>query len=174
MRQAKPTFPDTAIIRSACLDVEASGFGRGSYPIEVGAVLPDGSTLCTLIRPEPGWIHWDPRAEKVHGIARSTLEAHGHGAREVAQLLNDRLRGLTLLCDAWAHDFVWLSLLFEVAERVPLFRLKDLRCVLTPGQSAGWHEAKLAVQAAAGLSRHRASWDARILQMTLQKLSNPR
>ena len=25
------------------IDVEASGFGKGSYPIEVGVVLPDGS-----------------------------------------------------------------------------------------------------------------------------------
>ena len=33
------------------LDLEASGFGRDSYPIEVGYVLPDGSSFCSLIRP---------------------------------------------------------------------------------------------------------------------------
>ena len=49
------------------LDIEASGFGPGSYPIEVGLVLPDGDAWCSLIRPEPGWLHWDPSAEQVHG-----------------------------------------------------------------------------------------------------------
>ena len=28
----------------AVLDVEASGFGAGSYPIEVGIAMPDGTT----------------------------------------------------------------------------------------------------------------------------------
>lgn len=41
----------------AVLDVEASGFGRYSYPIEVGYALPDGRVFCTLIRPEPHWTH---------------------------------------------------------------------------------------------------------------------
>ena len=29
----------------AVLDIEASGFGRDSFPVEVGFVLPDGETL---------------------------------------------------------------------------------------------------------------------------------
>ena len=159
------------VARAAFIDIEASGFGRGSYPIEVGAALPDGGTFCTLIRPAPGWTHWDPRAQMMHGIARSTLVTHGRGAHEVAKMLNERLRGLTVLCDAWAHDFVWLGLLFEVAGRVPLFRLDDLRSVLTPEQATAWHDAKSAVEAGAGLSRHRASCDARILQSTWQRVS---
>ena len=164
-----PSTP--AIALPAVLDIEASGFGRGSYPIEVGAVLPDGSAFCTLIRPAAEWVHWDASAAETHRIERSTLQQHGRGVREVAQMLNDRLRGLTVLCDGWAHDFVWLSLLFEVAERVPLFRLEDLRSVLTPAQMRAWHDTKLAVLAEAGLTRHRASSDARILQATLQRLS---
>ncbi len=36
------------------IDVEASGFGAGSYPIEVGVAFPDGRSWCCLIRPEPG------------------------------------------------------------------------------------------------------------------------
>jgi hypothetical protein len=174
MRMHEPKYPDTRVAPPAFLDVEASGFGRGSYPIEVGAVLPDGSTFCVLIRPAPGWTHWDSRAERMHGIARETLEMHGRGAREVAQLLNDRLRGQTVLCDAWAHDFVWLGLLFDVAGWVPLFRLEDLRSVLTPQQTTAWHDTRRTVEACAGLSRHRASSDAQILQMTLQRLSTGR
>ena len=49
----------------ACLDMEASGFGRHSYPIEVGFVLGDGQSWCTLIRPAADWTHWDPAAERL-------------------------------------------------------------------------------------------------------------
>ena len=53
------------------IDLEASGFGRGSYPIEVGLCLGDSSSHCFLVRPEEDWQHWDPEAEKVHGISRA-------------------------------------------------------------------------------------------------------
>ena len=45
--------PDLASI----IDLEASGFGSSSYPIEVGIVLPNGQTYCSLIVPEPDWRH---------------------------------------------------------------------------------------------------------------------
>ena len=35
------------------LDIEASGFGLGSYPIEVGCILPDGRTLRVVRQPHP-------------------------------------------------------------------------------------------------------------------------
>lgn len=50
------------------LDVEASGFGRGSYPIEIGLAFPDGTSVAYLLRPEPDWVHWDEGAEQVHGL----------------------------------------------------------------------------------------------------------
>ena len=52
------------------IDVEASGFGNGSYPIEVGVALDDDTKFCSLIHPAPEWDHWDDEAEKVHRIAR--------------------------------------------------------------------------------------------------------
>ena len=52
------------------LYVEASGFGRNSYPIEAGFVQPDGDGFCTLIHPEPDWTHWDPQAESDQHIPR--------------------------------------------------------------------------------------------------------
>ena len=52
----------------AVLDIEASGFGRDSFPVEVGFVLPDGETFCTLIRPAAGWTHWDDSAERLRGM----------------------------------------------------------------------------------------------------------
>ena len=66
------------------IDVEATGFGAGSYPIEVGVAFPDGGTWCGLIRPELGWSHWDPEAEAVHHISRDILATHGKAARDVA------------------------------------------------------------------------------------------
>ena len=33
------------MIQPAILDIEASGFGRGSYPIEIGYYLPDGQVI---------------------------------------------------------------------------------------------------------------------------------
>ena len=56
------------------LDIEASGFGRGSYPIEVGLARADGSVCAFLIQPQNEWTHWDPKAELLHGISRSRLE----------------------------------------------------------------------------------------------------
>ena len=60
------SLDETAAPPPAVLDVEASGFGRESYPIEVGYVLSGGQTYCSLIRPLPEWTHWDPQAERVH------------------------------------------------------------------------------------------------------------
>ena len=59
------------------IDIEASGFGRGSYPIEIGYYQPDGQSFCSLIRPDPAWTHWDDSAEQVHGIARPLLDIDG-------------------------------------------------------------------------------------------------
>ena len=39
------------------MDIEASGFGPDSYPIEVGLALGDGSRFCSLIVPAEHWTH---------------------------------------------------------------------------------------------------------------------
>ena len=150
----------------AILDIEASGFGLGSYPIEVGFVLPDGSTWCSLVHPEPEWQHWDPEAAAVHGITREQLEQHGRHPRDLCTALNEKLRGLTVYSDAWAHDYTWLNRLYEVADCTPSFKLENLRILLDESDAARWHEVKRQVAQSAGLQRHRASADARLLQQT--------
>lgn len=154
----------------AFLDIEASGFGRGSYPIEVGYVLPDGSSFCSLIRPAPHWTHWDPAAEKVHHIQRDMLAQHGRSAIEVAQLLNDRLCGRTVFSDGWAHDYPWLGALYEEAEMAPSFKLDSLRSLLSEREALDWQATRALMSHSMVGERHRASADARLLQSTLVRL----
>jgi len=157
----------------AILDIEASGFGRDSYPIEVGYVLPDGSSFCSLIQPAGHWTHWDSAAEAVHHIQRDTLLAHGRPVGDVAQWLNDQLHGRTLYSDGWAHDYPWLGALYEEAGLVPSFRLDNLRSLLSEAEARDWYATKQAVSNELGLTRHRASADARLLQMTVRRLREP-
>jgi hypothetical protein len=154
----------------AVLDVEASGFGRGSYPIEVGFVLPDGQAWCSLVRPEPDWRHWDPAAEQVHRITPALLQAHGRPCREVALQLNQRLRGLSVYSDGWAHDYSWLGRLYEAAELQPSYRLDNLFSLLDEPRLARWDAAREAAAQRLQLQRHRASADARMLQQALRSL----
>ncbi|MEY8877262.1 MAG: hypothetical protein AB9M60_12185 [Leptothrix sp. (in: b-proteobacteria)] len=149
------------------IDVEASGFGTGSYPIEVGFVSPIGAVVCTLIQPEPGWTHWDLAAERVHGVSRETLRAHGKPAAVVAALLNRHLADQPIYCNAWAHDYTWLARLFDAAEVAPRFRLHDLRELLSEAQLARFDAARREVEAGCDLRRHRASTDARVLQLSV-------
>ena len=158
----------------AVLDIEASGFGRSSYPIEVGCVLSDGKSFCTLIRPEPEWTHWDPEAERLHRIPRGLVVDKGRSAVEVAHLLNTQLRGQTVYSDGWANDFTWISALYEVAELSPYFKLENLRSLLREDEADRWHDLKQQVGEELGEQRHRASNDARLLQRTLQRLMEQR
>lgn len=148
------------------LDFEASGFGAGSYPIEVGYVLADGRSACYLIRPQAEWEHWDGEAEKLHGISRALLSRKGRSVREVAAALNQRLEGLTLYSDAWGHDYSWLALLFECAAQTPRFKLQPLRQLLSEQQQLAWGDTRAEITRELALERHRASSDARVLQQT--------
>ena len=157
----------------AVLDMEASGFGRDSYPIEVGYVLSDGQTYCSLIRPMPGWTHWDPAAERVHRIPQAAVQSNGREVGEVARHLNERLEGQVLYCDGWAHDYTWLATLFEAAGLTPTFRLENLRVLLSERELAYWDVLKRQVTQEMRLQRHRASSDAKVLQRTLMRLREP-
>jgi hypothetical protein len=152
------------------MDIEASGFGRSSYPIEVGYVLPDSRAECMLIKPAVDWQHWDEAAAGTHRIARSLLLEHGRTPHEAAMRINHDLAGLTVYCDGWAHDFVWLAVLFDEAGLSPSFRLESVNCLLTESQLAQLDEARRSVMREMGLNRHRASNDARVLQAALQRV----
>lgn len=156
----------------AILDIEASGFGRGSYPIEVGFITTEGALFCGLIRPEPDWLHWDERAEALHGISRELLQRHGRPVPWMAAQLNERLAGQTVYCDGWGQDYPWLARLFDAAGRQPSFRLDDLRRLLDEGEALRWRGVTEAVRQRQRLTRHRASSDARVLQIALDEIKN--
>lgn len=150
----------------AIIDVEASGFGKGSYPIEVGVIRSDGKSYCSLIKPAASWNNWDPQAEAVHGVSRSKLLECGQDLKTVAERLNRQLAGTTVYSDAWGQDYAWLSLLFEEAGLTMEFRIESLSALLSEAQKVVWHATRARVEQMLGLQRHRASSDARILQMT--------
>ncbi|MBL8380773.1 MAG: hypothetical protein JNM79_23085 [Burkholderiales bacterium] len=154
----------------AFIDLEASGLGGRSHPIEVGLVTANGQAYCSLLTPDPGWTHWDARAESVHGITQPILAAHGKPLPEVAANVNALLEGTTAYSDAWGNDYAWLCKLFDAAEVPMRFRVESLRKLLTDAEAGRWAEVKAQVAAELNFTRHRASNDARILQQTLARI----
>jgi hypothetical protein len=148
------------------IDVEASGFGARSYPIEVGVVLDDDTKYCSLIMPAPDWDHWDKDAEKVHGIARHILEAHGSPVDEVAANLNALLEGKTIYTDGWVVDKPWLTTLFYKARMRMRFSVSALEMILSEQQMERWHDTKDRILTEVARQRHRASFDAWVIQET--------
>lgn len=156
-------------IRPLIIDVEASGFGLGSYPVEVGVALGNGETRCMIVRRESDWVHWDESAELLHGISREELGRYGNTVNEVALALNDWLEGQVVYSDAWGNDSSWLALLFECANVTQRFRLDSLRSLLDEDQVEIWHKTKEKVAETGNFRRHRASNDALVLQKTYCK-----
>jgi hypothetical protein len=153
-------------VRPGILDIEASGFGDEGYPIEVGLVLPDGRKYCSLITPLPSWRHWDENAEKLHGITRAMLASHGRAVRAVAEDLNSLVGGGALYSDGWVVDSPWLAQLFFAAGLAPRFRLSPLELILDEAQMTSWRAAKDSVLHDYPDRRHRASFDAFVIQET--------
>lgn len=111
------------------MDVEASGLGPGSWPIEVGlAWFGAGAvrTWSSLIRPEPGWDPeaWDPVAEEIHGISREEL-TRAPAAWTVATELLSRVAGRTVFSDAPGHDGRWVRMLLDAQPAPAGVRILD-------------------------------------------------
>lgn len=117
-----------------CLDLEASGLGPHSYPIEVAWKSTEEVCDNFLINPDsvPEWTFWDEFAEELHNICRSELRLHGVTALAACQRLNESLRGCDVLSDALEFDGFWLRRLFNATKQTMAFRLVGLRDVLSP------------------------------------------
>lgn len=151
------------------IDVEASGFGEDSYPIEVGIALEPGHKYCTLIRPVTGWQHWDEQAAQVHGISREELTMYGRPVTQVADELNRLLKGKTVFSDGWVVDKPWVSKIFYAARKPMLFQVSPLEMILKEPQMQHWHETMQQLHEQAGITRHRASNDAWLIQQTYER-----
>ena len=154
------------IARPYIIDIEASGFDPHSYPIEVGVALEPGSKYCSLITPAPDWTHWDAAAENVHHVSREILVAHGKPPVQVALKLNELLGDKTVYSDGWVVDRPWLIELFSRAGINQQFSISPLEMILSEPQMEIWHEVKDRVIQDLALTRHRASFDALIIQET--------
>lgn len=150
------------------IDVEASGFGPQSYPIEVGVVLGGEKRYCRLIKPAAHWTYWCPEAEIQHQISRQLLEEKGSELHQVAVELNQLLADKIVYSDGWVVDQPWMIELFATAGVAMEFRISPLEMILSEPQMGVWSEAKLAVQKRLQLNRHRASNDALVIQQTYQ------
>lgn len=167
-----PPNPDPPQALHCVLDIEASGFGRQSYPIEIGWAMADGRTGCLLVRPPAHWTHWDASAERVHGITRATLQQHGREPVEVALRMNAELGGATVYCDAWGRDYPWLARLYDEAGLSPAFRLEPAARLFGETLLGQLDEVHKAAFTELAVTRHRASNDARALQRALQTLES--
>ena len=151
------------------IDVEASGFGASSYPIEVGVAMGRHAKYCSLIKPAADWTHWDSSAESFHQIKRSQLNAHGKPVREVALQLNSLLLDATVYSDGWVVDQPWLITLFHQAAVPMRFQLSALEMILTEAQMEIWQATKTQVLSQTQGTRHRASYDAWVIQETYRR-----
>lgn len=148
------------------IDIEASGFGARSYPIEVGIVTADGSRYCRLIKPFEGWDFWDGSAENVHGITRDLLLSKGVAGQQVCHELNKLFTEQTLYCDGWSVDYPWMIRLFEQSKVAMNFRVSAIELILQEEHLVEWANKKSQIQHQLQLQRHRASNDAEIVQKT--------
>ena len=151
------------------IDIEASGLGKGSYPIEVGLAMEPGQRYCRLIKPAPGWVHWDEGAQAVHEISRESLNRNGRLVTEVAHELNDLLDGKVVFSDAWGIDNPWIIELFALAGIRQKFTISALEMIVTETQIEIWRDTRDEVIQELGLRRHRASNDAWIIQETYMR-----
>lgn len=150
----------------AIMDIEASGFGKGSYPIEIAVATSEKDIVTFLIKPEPEWVHWDESAQEIHGISRTMIEQNGTSIVDVAETLNQLFEGQTLYSDGWGFDSSWLSLLFYHAKRRQAFKLDALTRILTQSQLETWDDTRAKIMDASDEQRHRANTDAKVIQQT--------
>jgi hypothetical protein len=129
----------------------------------------------------------------MHRVPREAAVAHGRDVAEVAAQLNALLAGRTVYCDGRGHEpagpaqgqipvgaarrlpdeQAWLRRLFDAAGTPPAFTLANLRVLLSDREAAFWHVLQQQVATEMHLQRHRASADAKIIQLTLMRMRGP-
>ncbi|MEM9013855.1 MAG: hypothetical protein AAGB02_01995 [Pseudomonadota bacterium] len=144
----------------AFLDVEASGLGARSWPIEIGWCFLETEPVSVLIKPHEKWPleEWEKTAESLHGVSMETLIMDGQFAGDVCDQLNAALGGKRVFSDSPDWDSFWLYRLFDAAKKRQNFTLDGLGAVFSrfsPEQI----DAFVEVVTAQFPRRHRAAAD---------------
>ncbi len=151
------------------VDLEASGLGAESYPIEVAWKSPDSNASDNfMINPDSveGWTYWDEFAEELHGIDRERLVDEGIDALVACLRLNSVLEGKTLISDAFEFDSFWMRRLYEAADMQPTFTMAGLDAVLSAEQLIQYRFI-----ARSQFRRHRAMQDVDDLMIAVRAVS---
>ncbi|MDO6488636.1 hypothetical protein Q4503_13090 [Colwellia sp. 6_MG-2023] len=86
--------------------------------------------------------------------------------------MNALLKGETLYSDGWTVDYPWIRTLFQAGREDITFRVSALEMVLKEEDFLSWDKTKAMVREKIGAGRHRASWDARVIQETFLELQS--
>lgn len=150
----------------AFVDVEASGLGPYSWPIEVGWGFHGQPPRSVLVRPVEAWSMraWEKSAEALHGIPPDRLLMEGRDPLDVALGLNAALGEATVYSDAPDYDSFWLFRLYDAAGVRPNYTLADLGDLLRPVWD-GEPDDLVAQAAKTAPHTHRAAHDVRHLQV---------
>lgn len=139
------------------MDIEASGLGPRSYPIEIAwKCSRTGESDLFLINPASafGWCDWDLRAAQMHGISQTMLSEEGIDVRSACQRLNSALAGREVISDALEFDYFWVRRLFEAGMMHPAFTMRGIDALLSGEQLVQYR-----LVAKAQVRRHRAMAD---------------
>ena len=150
----------------AFLDIEASGLGAGSWPVEIGWALPYGRERngAVLIKPIAEWTHWDEVAEMhFHRITRDQLRLEGHSPAEALDLIEAALAGCEVYVSDPAEDRSWFNRLVLAAGRNTSLKLHDAGPFLEAQALRRRHNLSAVRRDVANRfpHRHRAEADAR-------------
>ena len=166
------------------LDIEASSLGDNSYPIEIAWVDEHGYGESHLIGRRFAWTDWDPRSEAIHRISRELLDSEGIDPLQVANRVNEALRGARLISDNPQWDFEWMARLLNANHHAPIpvesfNSLLMQEIVAAAGKGASTQTLRGAVdvvdavvrtEAAKGRHVHRALPDAMDMWLTVQQV----
>jgi len=152
------------------VDLEASGLGAESYPIEVAWKCPEtGRSDNFFINPDSvsGWRYWDEFAEELHGIDREQLVREGLSVEDACERLNTALDGVTLISDAPEFDSFWVRRLFAASGMRCHFKMAGLDAVLSAEQLIQYRFI-----ARSQFRRHRAMQDVNDLIIAVAAVSD--
>tara|TARA_Y100000589_G_C27029193_1_gene578260 strand:- start:93 stop:560 length:468 start_codon:yes stop_codon:yes gene_type:complete len=124
------------------IDVEASGLGPESYPIEVAWQHRYNHKLSDnfLIKPAAEWSHWNEYAERhVHHIPQALLVADGIEIEVATNRLNTALKKQSVYSDAVEYDRRWLRKLFASVGTEMDFQVKSIFGLMHPAKVEAYH-----------------------------------